>query len=313
MNHSLNEMLNAHWLRPETALWRCIDIEAMKHFNFLSPSLDFGCGDGTFSFIRAGGSLDITFDAFQSISNLDQYFNNVDIFDSYDATARPVVKRRPNYLIDCAFDHKVNLLRKAKLLGLYKNFLVGDGNEGLPIKDNTFNSIFSNMIYWLNSPSDAFREMARILKPGGRLCTMLPNSSFPEFSYYYNLCIKQKNPSFQFLDKLDRGRLSEIIRHSKSSQEWLKIIADAGFKVISHDRHLSKTVVQIWDIGLRPLFPILYKMASSLEHSKLIEMKKEWIEILKMFLEPIIKLDPELNQGQEPAFHIFILEKQLTC
>ena len=32
-------------------------MESMKGFEFKAPSLDLGCGDGTFSFLRAGGNL----------------------------------------------------------------------------------------------------------------------------------------------------------------------------------------------------------------------------------------------------------------
>lgn len=55
MKEILKNFLNAYWLRPETALWRTLDVEAMRTFKVTSPSLDLGCGDGTFSFIRAGG------------------------------------------------------------------------------------------------------------------------------------------------------------------------------------------------------------------------------------------------------------------
>ena len=55
MKEILKNFLNAYWLRPETALWRTLDVEAMRTFKGTSPSLDLGCGDGTFSFIRAGG------------------------------------------------------------------------------------------------------------------------------------------------------------------------------------------------------------------------------------------------------------------
>ena len=38
----LRELLNVYWLRPETALWRAIDIEMMKEFNFSGKSLSMG-------------------------------------------------------------------------------------------------------------------------------------------------------------------------------------------------------------------------------------------------------------------------------
>lgn len=78
---TLNQLLNVFWLRPETALWREIDIRAMQSFSFKSPSLDIGCGDGIFSFIRAGGKFSSEFDAFQAMSGLDKFFEKVDVFD----------------------------------------------------------------------------------------------------------------------------------------------------------------------------------------------------------------------------------------
>lgn len=51
----LRRFLNAYWIRPESALWRALDVRSMKNFQFESPSLDLGCGDGTFSFLRGGG------------------------------------------------------------------------------------------------------------------------------------------------------------------------------------------------------------------------------------------------------------------
>jgi hypothetical protein len=38
----MEELLTIYWLRPETALWRHLDIKAMENFKFQSPSLDIG-------------------------------------------------------------------------------------------------------------------------------------------------------------------------------------------------------------------------------------------------------------------------------
>jgi SAM-dependent methyltransferase len=309
MNHYFEQLLNAYWLRPETALWRSIDIQTMRDFQFQSPSLDLGCGDGIFSFIRAGGQFDITFDAFQAVSNLDSFFDKVDIFDSFDTSLCPVVIKKGDYQIDYAFDHKKNLLRKAKTLGLHKNFIVGDANKRLPFEDKTFNTVFSNIIYWLDDPKSTFVELARVLKLKGRCCVMLPNRAFPEYSFYYDLYVKQKNNKFQFLEKLDRGRITDNIKHAKGTDEWTKMIESSGLTVVMHTMHLSKTTIQIWDVGLRPLFPILYKMISELSKETVMEIKKQWVDIFSTFLKPIAEMDSELNKDIEPGFHCFILEK----
>ncbi|HSI43291.1 MAG TPA: class I SAM-dependent methyltransferase [Methylotenera sp.] len=306
---TFEELLNVFWLRPETALWREIDIRAMQPFSFISPSLDIGCGDGIFSFIRAGGKFDKQFDAFQAMSGLERFFDKVDVFDAFNEKISPIVTQIPHYQIDCGFDHKENLLSKASQLGLYKSLKQGDGNQNLPFSDDSFNSIFSNIVYWLNDPQDALKEISRILKPKGQLCLMLPNSTLPEYSFYNQLFVRTGDKKWAFLDKLDRGRFSDNIRQAKTHQVWEEMFSKAGLKVLQHRAHLSKVVVQTWDIGLRPLFPVLYKMAQAIPTTELSDIKSEWIATLRHFLEPLADMDEALSNESEPAFHCYILEK----
>jgi SAM-dependent methyltransferase len=306
---TFDELLNVFWLRPETAMWRELDIKAMESFEFRSPSLDLGCGDGNFSFIRAGGGFDLDFDAFRAMRNLDGYFESVDVFDAYDENECPHLTRPSRYQIDYGYDHKENLLKKAALLRLYKNMQTGDANQSLPFPNESFNSLFSNIVYWLNDPQAVISEISRILRPGGQACLMLPNRTMPEFSFYNQLYVKTGNPDWAFLEKLDRGRFKDNIRQARSAETWDAMFASAGLRVNLHKRHLSKTVVQAWDIGLRPLFPALLKMADALPVQKLPEIKQEWITILKQFLLPLVQMDDRLGQSEELGFHCYILEK----
>ena len=306
---TLEQLLNIFWLRPETALWREIDIRAMRSFSFESPSLDIGCGDGIFSFIRAGGKFSPEFDAFQAMSGLDKFFEKVDVFDAFDERINPAVVQIPQYQIDCAFDHKKNLLSKAAQLGLYGSLKQGDGNQPLPYSDESFNSIFSNIVYWLNDPEAVLKEISRILKPKGKVCLMLPNQSFPEFSFYNQLYVKTGNEKWAFLDKLDRGRFSDNIRQAKTHHVWKKMFSDARLSIVEHKAYLSKTIVQTWDIGLRPLFPILHRMTQIIPQSELINIKQEWVATLHHFIEPLADMDDDLSGDTEPAFHCYILEK----
>ncbi len=306
---TFEQLLNVFWLRSETAMWREIDIRAMQSFEVNSPSLDLGCGDGIFSFIRAGGEFSNKFDAFRSMAGLDEFFNNVDVFDSYDESVSPNVIQKPKYNIDCGFDYKDNLLKKSGQLGLYKELKQGDANKALPFADESFNSIFSNIVYWLDDPQAVIKEIERILMPGGKACLMLPNKTLPEFSFYNELYMKTGDENWAFLEKLDRGRFTDNIRQARSSDTWEDMIQSAGLKVSQHNTHLSKVAIQIWDIGLRPLFPVLRKMIDAIEPEKLPDIKQEWINTVRQFLEPIVKMDEQLAQDVEPAFHCYILEK----
>jgi SAM-dependent methyltransferase len=306
---TLTQLLNVFWLRPETALWREIDIKTMNAFEMHSPSLDLGCGDGTFSFIRAGGEFDRSYDTFRSVAQLDRFFQNVDVFDAYDESLSTVVTKSPSYQIDVGFDHKKNLLKKAGQLGLYGSFKQGDANQSLPFPDASFKSVFSNIVYWLDSPQDVISEISRILKPGGRACLMLPNITFPQFGFYNQLYVKGGDARWKFLEMLDRGRFSDNIRQAKSLGEWQAMFEQAGLAIERHHSHLSKLTIQIWDIGLRPLFPVLLEMANELSPEKLRSIKVKWIQTMMAFIEPLIEIDREIPGDEEPAFHCFELRK----
>lgn len=306
---TLEQLLNVFWLRPETALWREIDIRTMSAFEMRSPSLDLGCGDGTFSFIRAGGEFDRSFDAFRSVSQLDQFFKNVDVYDSFDENLSSAVAKPPKYQIDVGFDHKTNLLKKAGQLGLYHALKQGDANQSLPFPDATFNSVFSNIVYWLDSPQFVISEIARVLKPGGTARLMLPNITFPQFSFYNQLYVKSGDARWQFLEMLDRGRFADNIRQAKSQNEWQAIFEKAGLRVERHHSHLSKLIIQTWDIGLRPLFPVLLEMSNELSAEKHDSIKLKWIQTMKAFLEPLIEIDKPSPGEEQAAFHCFELRK----
>lgn len=306
---SLDQLCSVFWLRPETALWREIDIRTMANFEFHSPSLDLGCGDGLFSFIRAGGALEPGFDAFRSVIDLDRFFENVDVFNSFDDQVTPLVKTPPRYKIDVGFDHKENLLKKAGTLGLYSSLKHGDANGQLPFDDASFNSIFSNIVYWLDDIPSVIAEISRLLRPGGTACLMLPNRTLPEFSFYRQHYLKTHDARWKFLEMLDRGRFSDNIRQAKNENEWRSLFENAGLEVFRHSAHLSKLTIQIWDIGLRPIFPLLLEMANSLPQDRLLAIKEKWINTIGHFIEPLVALDASTTCGEEPAFHCFELRK----
>jgi SAM-dependent methyltransferase len=312
MSRVLKKLLNVYWLRPETALWRAIDIETMKDFKVQGKSLDLGCGDGVFSFIRGGGEFDLSFDDYQSIGNLDKFYQNVDIHDTFVDGYKLCISKKPSYKFNVALDHKENLLKKAKELDFYDDFITHDANQPLPFEDNTFDTIFSNIVYWLDDPQKSMNEISRVLDREGKVALMLPNSTMSEFSFYNQLHVKNNNEDFEFLKYMDRGRYSSNIKIAKSFDEWKQIIGNSGLKTVEHKTHLSKTVIQMWDIGLRPLFPVLLKLVNAVENKEeLLNIKKEWITIFMKFLEPIFELEMKnkLNQNEEKAFHYFVLEK----
>lgn len=313
MDSMLHNFLNTYWLRPETALWRTIDVESMKDFKFASPSLDLGCGDGIFSFLRAGGRFIDSFDAFKQVGNLNEFFENVDVYDYYSPSKTEAqisqVCSTPSYMIDVGLDHKTSLLNKAKELNLYRQVIEADANRRLPFENESFQTVFSNIIYWLDNPLEVFGEIYRILKKGGACCVMLPNTIYLESSFFYSLYIQGKRKELEFLTMIDRGRITDNLKMVNTYNGWKEMINAAGLSIEACIPHLSKAMLQIWDIGLRPLFPLLKKMTLQIEEPALLEIKKEWVELFEKLGSPIVENDKLLAKGTEFGFFCFILRK----
>jgi SAM-dependent methyltransferase len=310
-NEVLRAFLNAYWLRPETALWRTIDSLVLDDAWFQGPMLDLGCGDGIFSFLNAGGRFAPDFDAFRSTGSLDKFFDNADVYDHFDPKrVSPHVTRAPRYRFQVGLDHKESLIKKSATLGLYEDFVCHDGNQKLPFAAGTFQTVFSNILYWLDRPGEVFKEVARVLKPGGRLIALLPNDSLPKYSFYHRLHVAAQDASWKWLEKLDRGRLSSDIKHTYSRDQWTGLFQEAGLAVESHHGHLSKTVIEVWDIGLRPLFPALMKVVNKLNEADRAEMKADFVELAETFLAPLCERESIPDPGHPPAFHRFVVTKR---
>ena len=81
MNSYLKQLLQIHWLRPETALWRSFDCLLMEKYGDISGrSVDLGCGDGTMSFVMSGGIVN-EYDVFMDVGELHNYNVGVDIYN----------------------------------------------------------------------------------------------------------------------------------------------------------------------------------------------------------------------------------------
>ena len=272
------------------------------------PSLDLGCGDGLFSFFRAGGRLDPMQDAFESMGHLESYFDNVDAFDHLDPKFTLSVVKEPGYRITCALDHKINLINKTKPLGLYRSWVEADANQPLPFLDGEFQSVFCNILYWLERPDAALREVERVLQPGGQVCLLVPNHQFMEGSFFMRQGGLAASPEYSFLSLLDRGRMAEI-RHAYPAAKWELLIQGAGLEVEQRIDLLSIPLVKIWDVGLRPLFRPLLNLARSQDRDHLAPIKQDWVETLQRFLDPLQALDTVLCGQGQATFHCYRLTK----
>jgi len=253
----LKNHLNVWWLRPESALCDAIASTVISRHKIEPPSLDLGCGNGIFSFIPAGGDFSIDYDWFINV-DVEGFWENKDIYDACQVNKlEPYVAKKPEYTFTYGLDYKTNLLNQAGSLGLYENLTLHDANQILPFENGQFKTVFSNMLYWLNEPLKALKEINRSLQNGGRALLCIPNLKFTEYCFTFSW--EEKKSSL--LQKLNRGR-SDVMQWFTSYDEFSKMAEAAGFSVVDHSYYWSRLTLTIWDIGLRPISPYLIKMAN---------------------------------------------------
>ena len=294
--------LNVAWLRPESALCDAIASTIISKHKIKSPSLDMGCGNGIFSFITAGGDFSIDYDWYINV-DVAGFWENKDIYNTCNVNKlEQYIVKKPEYTFTYGLDHKNNLLTQAGSLGFYDNMILHDANQILPFENSTFNTVFSNILYWLNEPLKSLGEIHRILHNGGRALICIPNVKFAEYCFTFSW--EEKKSSL--LKKLNRGR-SEAVQWSASYDEFIKLAKNAGFSIVDHMYYWSRLTLTIWDIGLRPISPYLIKMANKLSPEDRRAIKLEWVDTLGEILLPLYEM--EMNSQEEGGFHFFVLQK----
>lgn len=293
--------LNLYWLRPETAIWRVLDVIQMKNIQFKKPFLDLGCGDGTFSFTHFGGKCNIDFDIFQA-KNTENFFKGNDIYNqTTDFT--PNVTSKPKIKIDVGVDLKQSLLDEAKKLNLYETLLKHDLNKPLPFDDESFETIFSNTFYWIHNLQQLLLESNRILKKKGKLIICVPDIKFKK-NLIYNFFLDSKQI---WAKSLDRGIYSNANEHCYSYSKWKSLFADAGLKIISHSNYLSENFIKFHNIGMRPYSPYVIEMANNLSSPNIRKkIKSRVIKEISPIISSYVNYDLLSDKG---CFHLFVLQK----
>jgi SAM-dependent methyltransferase len=295
--------LNVAWLRPESALWDAIASALISQFEFVHPSLDFGCGNGIFSFITAGGDFSTDFDWYRNV-NPEGFWENRDIYDTFQAFDRDKwIIRAPRYEITVGGDAKINLLLQANGLDFYKHAALLDGNGNLPFENESFETVFSNILFWLKSPQSSLAEIQRILRPGGRALLCLQDPRFKEYCRSY----RWRELQSELLRLVNRGR-SESHLWTVSYDELMRLAETSGFRVAFHSYYISPLTMKVWDIGLRPLSPLLLKMIRKLSEEDRKAIKTEWMETLRPFVRELWNLD--VQNTKPGGFHFVCLEKK---
>jgi SAM-dependent methyltransferase len=302
----LEQLLGMFWLRPETALWRTLDCMLMHKEAPKGRGADFGCGDGLLSYVMAGGRVR-NYDVFMNVANRGAFRKGADIYNSKARIKPQADGSSLRYKYAYGIDHKAGLIDKAgKYEGFYGATLIRDLNRELPFNKGHFDWGFSNILYWLNEPGKVLKEWGRVIKKSGKLYLFVPNENFKERAWLYYKAPHKGEKAY--LNYFDRG-YNSLIHHYYTGARWERMFKKSGYRVVSHRPYMSSAVMDIWNIGTRPISHLLIDMAARLKGADRNAVKSEWIKFFRGFFEPII---PGELSGKRPerecAFHFYVLE-----
>lgn len=275
-------------------------------FQFIGESaLDVSCGDGIFSFIAAGGELHESCDMFQSLNTSSKRLGNHDVFDCYDDDYKVTIAKQPTFAFSHGSDWKQNLISKAAKLGWYQKLIVHDNNRRFKFDDSSFDYIYSNSAYWVDSFETHIRDLSRMLKSGGHLILELKTSSIERFmlgSYAPFLLGGTANAL------IDGGRRSTW-KGLRSLDEYCRLFDQIdSLQVVFKEPVYGGLIAKIWDIGLRPLFNPLSTLANSCDAAIRANAKREWNHIvLELFSEFVENYSIKDDEAIE---FLFVLKKR---
>ena len=306
LDSKLEKYLNLFWLRPENALFSTFKSKAYEQLKFESPSLDLSCGDGLFQAIHLGGTFENNYDYYES-TNANNFSHEkfVDIYDQYDPSYEVKYTNKPKIKIDYGTDQKQALLNKAEKTDIFKNLILHDNNNlPLPFNDNYFKTIYSNAIYWIDNVDKLVSEIFRITQPNGTvgLEVMTPYL----FQTLENLEEDFSEKGISILDRQRRATMPGL----KKYDEWKNIFENAGFKIEDVISVIpNKRIVDIWNIGLRPISHLLIKMSKSLSLEERIKVKQEWVNIFYELFKPLLYIKENIPI-EKSGYIYFQLKKE---
>jgi hypothetical protein len=312
-------LLTALWLRPERALWDAHELFIARDFlgsDFAQPSMEYGCTDGVPTFIMLGGEFEFSFDDYQEVkwdknSFKEHSILGGDYFDEFDPGRKKETRiaRFATDYFEYGISWKDSHIRKSERLQVYKKLVCAELGAPLkPLQDDYFMTIFAPNLFWIdnNSFSSTFAELKRVLCRDGRIITIFPDISQKDYLFYR---FAEKSDE-QWINDLDRGIHKNLTRHARSLEDWKGYFCQHGLRMTRHERFIPSPVSEVYQIGLRPMFPVFMNMYEKLrKHSETewMDLKKHWIDTIYHFLSPLCETGWLEEKGVDKVWHIFEL------
>lgn len=303
----LRKRLYLHWLRPERALFGAY-VELHAPLEPRGFSVELGCGDGLDTFLRLGGALDQSFDYFAALEgevSAEEYAQGKDVYDVPVRSFAPV-KDKPRIRFHEGLDLKDHLLERAKKLDAYNIVKRHDLNTALPYEDGSVDFVYSNVLYWLEDPNSAICEVSRILARGGEAVFEVLTSAIREEEYFRRFGAWGRD----WCRLMDRGRTASY-PGLRSLGEWESAFANAKLLVQRKTDILPRGIFFVWNVGLRPIYPLLKRMVDAVQPVERQAIREQWVETFFDLLFPVL-IAPEIlvQEAGEPFRVQYVLTKQ---
>lgn len=301
----LRRFLSAYWLRPENALWMTLRSAALAEAPWTPPVLDAACGDGVFTFLHLGGAFDDAFDVYYGAdAERTRVGATGDIYDHCALRYQPAICVRPQQSVDVGCDHKNALLAKARRLDLYQSLERLDLNAPLPFSDRRFETIYCNAAYWVRNVEGLLSEFRRVLRPGGQLILQVKLDAMRRHtaaSFGADL-----GPAVRAL--LDGDRLT-CWPTLADRDTWERRFARCALDIRDARPFVTAAHAALWNIGLRPLAPLLMRMVDALNPQTRLAIKKDWVNLFLDLLKPMNRFVFSTPARGEPVEMQFVLTR----
>ena len=153
--------------------------------------------------------------------------------------------------IDVGLDPDEQVVKLAEKSGGYKRVVVS-GAEKMPFKNGSFKTVISNSVLeHIEDVEGVFREVRRVLKPGGRFILLVPDKKASEY-FFYALVLERLG--LRRLAKRYIGFKNKLYKyvHLEKREFWEAEARKVGFKIESVTGFISPTMVK-WIDFLSPL------------------------------------------------------------
>lgn len=202
--------------QPATNYWRAVEIdEVIRHGLPVGLGLDLGCGDGHLMGI--------------------------------------ILKRvGPRDLVGLDVDPKETEAASGR--NVYKRVVTGAADE-LPFPSDHFDFVFSNSVLeHIDRINETLKEIARVLRPGGRFLFTVPGENFRE-------CLRGPlifGNRDAYLREID-ARCAHL--RYWNSNEWAEALRCCGLVQVHNHEYLTLGEVRRWELIARNTSGILYRLS----------------------------------------------------